>query len=41
MAITVFGGIKFFADFLYEGYDRILSVKFHQNPVGSFREEDI
>ena len=33
--------IQFFSKISEEDHGRIISVKFHQNWIGSFREEDI
>ena len=41
MAITVFDGIKFFQENSEEDHGRNISVKFHQNPISSFREKDV
>ena len=40
MATRVFEGIKFFQDILKRTMAGTFPVKFHQNPMGSFREED-
>ena len=41
MATRVFEGIKLFKKNSEEDHGRDISVKFHQNPIGSFREEDV
>ena len=39
IATRVFEGIKFFKN-SEEDHGRNISMKFHQNPIGSFRDED-
>ena len=39
MATTVFEGIKFFKKILKKDHGRNISVKFHQNWMGSFQED--
>ena len=41
MATRVFEGIKFFKKNPKEDHSRNISVKFHQHPISSFREEDV
>ena len=41
MATRDFEGIKFFQRNSEEDHGRNISVKFHQNPISSFREEDV
>ena len=41
MATRVFEGIKILSRNSEEDYGRNISVKFHQNPKSSFREEDV
>ena len=41
MATRVFEGIKLSKKNSEEDYGRNISVKFHQNPISSFREEDV
>ena len=41
MATTVFDGIKFFSRNSEEDHARNIPVKFHQNPISGFREEDV
>ena len=41
MATRVFEGIKFFKKNSEEDHGRNISLKFHQNPISSFREEDV
>ena len=41
MATRVFQGIKFFKKNSEEDHGRNISVKFHQNPISSFREDDV
>ena len=41
MATRVFEGIKLFQKTLKEDDGRNISVKFHQNLISSFREEDV
>ena len=41
MATRVFKGIKFFKKNFEEDHRRNTSVKFHQNPISSFREKDV
>ena len=40
MATRGFEGIRFFQEISKEDHGMNISVKFHQNPVRSFREED-
>ena len=39
MATRVLKGIKFFQKILKRIHGRNISVKFHQNPISSFRED--
>ena len=41
MATGVFKGIKLFQEIFKGDHGRNISVKFHQNLIGSFREEDV
>ena len=41
MATRVFEGIKLFQKNFEEDNGRNISVKFHQNPIRSLREEDV
>ena len=41
MATRVLEGIKLFKKNSEEDHSRNISVKFHQNPISSFREEDV
>ena len=41
MATRVFEGIKILSRNSEKDYGRNISVKFHQNPKSSFREEDV
>ena len=41
MATGVFEGIKFFQKNSEEDHAKNISVKFHQNPMSSFTEEDV
>ena len=41
MATRAFEGIKLFKKNSEEDHGRNISVKFHQNPISSFREEDV
>ena len=41
MATSIFEGIKLLKKNSKEDHGRNISVKFYQNPISSFREEDV